>query len=127
MFYLFIHTVDVPDYCAANPKRVLPDPDNCAHYFNCSSVPRQGVRRISSAIALGKYGVECQYPDLFDDLTQQCKNFTNVNCSTRTEPQAPCEYTIPYARLPRVHWKQCNTRMLCWYVEIQMFVGFFYF
>lgn len=97
-FVVFIYTVDVPDYCTANTKRVLPDPDNCAHYYNCSSVPRQGVPRISSATALGKYGAECQYPDLFDDLTQQCRNFTDVNCSTRTEPQAPCEYTILCAR-----------------------------
>ncbi|CAG2185606.1 unnamed protein product [Mytilus edulis] len=83
--------VDVPDYCTAHPSAVLPDPDNCAHYFNCSDPTMATITR-GAGQTPGNYRKECHYPDLFDDSIKQCNNFEMVNCSKKPEPQAPCEY-----------------------------------
>jgi hypothetical protein len=68
-----LFTVDVPDYCKAHPKAILPDPDNCAHYFNCSDATTATITR--ATMAAGNYRKECHYPDLFDDSIKQCNNF----------------------------------------------------
>lgn len=86
----FVFSVDVPEYCQANPSEVLPDPDNCAQYFNCSDPAIRGS--INGAVNLPEnYRKECQYPDLFDPVHKECQTFTAVNCSKRNEPQAPCK------------------------------------
>ncbi|KAK3583070.1 hypothetical protein CHS0354_004015 [Potamilus streckersoni] len=74
-------SVDVPDYCAANPSAIVADEDDCAQFFNCSDPnSRNGT------------AMECKYPDLFSRLTMHCEVFTNTSCDSRMEPQAPCEY-----------------------------------
>lgn len=80
----------MPDYCTANPTKLLPDPDNCAHYFNCSD-PTVNVITRQQNQQIGSYRKECPYPDLFDPVLQQCGMFTTVECKTRPEPQAPCK------------------------------------
>ena len=73
-------SVDVPDYCAANPSAIVADEDDCAQFFNCSDPnSRNGT------------SMECKYPDLFSRLTMHCEVFTNTSCDSRMEPQAPCE------------------------------------
>ncbi|XP_071175832.1 uncharacterized protein [Mytilus edulis] len=84
--------VDIPDYCGANPSDVLPDPDNCGRYYNCSMSPGHGTKRSMSPLKISAYHIECRYPDLFDLTTMQCAGFETVNCPNRKEPQAPCEY-----------------------------------
>nr|XP_034300554.1 uncharacterized protein LOC117681196 [Crassostrea gigas] len=73
--------VDVPDYCSAHPKALLPKEDNCGQYINCSDPGFDG-----------NHTMECQYPDLFSVTTMSCQWFENVTCDSRMEPQAPCEY-----------------------------------
>jgi hypothetical protein len=85
-------TVDVTDYCKAHPKVILPDPDNCAHYFNCSDATTATITR--ATMAAGNYRKECHYPDLYDDSIKQCNKFEMVNCSKKPEPQAPCKFEI---------------------------------
>ena len=79
--YSRLVTVDIPDFCTANPKSILPDPDNCAHFYNCSE-------KMSPLVS---YKHECQYPDLFSTKTRRCENFTTVQCDKRKEPMAPCK------------------------------------
>ncbi|VDI58558.1 Hypothetical predicted protein [Mytilus galloprovincialis] len=86
-----VDKVDVPDYCTAHPSAILPDPANCAHYFNCSDPTMATITR-GAGQTPGNYRKECHYPDLFDDSIKQCNNFEMVNCSKKPEPQAPCEY-----------------------------------
>lgn len=86
-----IFPVDVPEYCQANPSDILPDSENCAHYFNCSDPSATGVIHRASSPPLA-YRKECHYPDLFDPVTKSCQTFTATNCSQRKEPQAPCKY-----------------------------------
>lgn len=83
--------VDIPDYCKAHPTELLPDPDNCAKFFNCSESLIK-PRSSRSNVAIGKFGYECPYPELYDTMLQMCSNFTKVRCTTRWEPMAPCKY-----------------------------------
>ena len=78
--------MDVPGYCKANPREVIPDHDNCAHYFDCTKVNQNRTSRLISIS-----GTECTYPDLFDTQTLTCQRFQSVNCKDRPEPQAPCK------------------------------------
>ena len=91
--FLFIFIVDVPNYCKANPTEVLPDPDNCAHYYNCS-IAMATTYRGGAPVVVSQKQMECPYPDLYDPVLKTCANFTSVNCKTRKEPQAPCKLMI---------------------------------
>ena len=84
LFRVFFITilVDAVHYCAANPSDIIPKPDNCAQYYNCSE----------KSTDLGEHLKECKYPDLFSGATRTCQTFTNVSCEKRLEPQAPCKY-----------------------------------
>ncbi|KAJ8316011.1 LOW QUALITY PROTEIN: hypothetical protein KUTeg_006025 [Tegillarca granosa] len=103
-----VETVDVPDFCKANPQAILPDPDNCAHYFNCSQNSSSIHRKLTS---IGNYRVECSYPDLFDQKWLTCHNFTNVTCDHRPEPQAPCEYQQNLCDVKNTMCKPCQERL----------------
>ena len=72
---------DVDLFCSANPRAVVKDLDNCAHFINCSHKNSD----------LGKFYQECTYPDLFSDVTMKCESFQAVSCKHRPEPQAPCK------------------------------------
>ena len=84
MFKLFyiLFSADAVDYCAANQIDIVPTPDNCAQYYNCSK----------KKTPIGDHVIECQYPDLFSSSSLSCQNFEAVNCSTKMVPQAPCTY-----------------------------------
>ncbi|XP_062607658.1 uncharacterized protein LOC134269470 [Saccostrea cucullata] len=76
-----VPNVDIPDYCLANPKALLPKKDNCGQYINCSDSGFDG-----------NHTMECLYPDLFSLISMSCQWFENVTCHQRMEPQAPCDY-----------------------------------
>ena len=86
-FYWFISTFhhitgNIDPFCQANPTSIVPHPDTCGQYYNCS--------------AMSKYGhhlQECHYPDLFDEVSLTCKNFEQVKCNkSKHEPEAPCKF-----------------------------------
>ena len=78
--YYIIGNID--PFCQANPTSIVPHPDTCGQYYNCS--------------AMSKYGhhlQECHYPDLFDEVSLTCKNFEQVKCKkSKHEPEAPCKF-----------------------------------
>lgn len=90
---MFKLTVDVPKYCQANPTEILPDPDNCAHYYNCS-VAMATTFRSGTPVVVSQKQMECPYPDLYDPVRRMCANFTSIDCKQRKEPQAPCKYSL---------------------------------
>ena len=69
-------------YCTLVPTAIVPHPLQCARYFDC----RQAIG--------GSYLRECRYPQLFDSPTLTCRNFSDVACGNKYEPQAPCKYII---------------------------------
>lgn len=68
----------VKSYCRVNVEAIFAHPRNCAQYYDC----RQVIG--------GSYLRECRYPQLFDERGI-CRNFSEVNCGERTEPEAPCK------------------------------------
>ena len=80
-FNVHFFVEEVPDFCKANPTAVIHSVTNCAEFYNCSD---------------GNKAHECPYPDLFSKISHKCENFTGVDCDNRTEPQAPCKYTIVF-------------------------------
>lgn len=81
-FSLFL-SGNVAEFCKCNPGAVKEVDNNCGQYFNCSALSM-----------FGTYVHECPYPELFDSNMLTCRQFTEVNCDNRTEPQAPCKYFI---------------------------------
>lgn len=90
---MILFTVDVPQYCQAHPTDVLPDPDNCAHYYNCSVAMATSYNG-GRPVVVSQKPMECTYPDLYDPVKKMCTNFTKVDCKTRKEPQAPCKLLL---------------------------------
>ncbi|XP_061184903.1 uncharacterized protein LOC133192909 isoform X1 [Saccostrea echinata] len=71
-------------FCTENPLAIMAHPDNCARYIDCTN--RNSL--------IGQYQHECKYPDLFDSYNNSCKSYREVNCGTRPEPKAPCDYKM---------------------------------
>ena len=67
-------------FCRENPTTILEHQTNCAQYYDC----RKEVG--------GSYLRECRYPQLYDVGERVCKNFSDVKCGIRFEPQAPCKF-----------------------------------
>ncbi|XP_062578132.1 uncharacterized protein LOC134240034, partial [Saccostrea cucullata] len=88
---------DVPSFCMVHKMAILPDPQTCAKYFNCSDY--------------GGSHIECRYPDLYSTQEKRCVNFTLVKCDSRTEPQAPCEYTQNLCHLGDKACPPCPKRL----------------
>lgn len=74
----------VSSYCQQNPDNVLPNPDNCAQFYQCGQINH----------VTGSYLRECIYPKLYDATSQTCKHFTEVQCGARYEPKAPCKISL---------------------------------
>ena len=60
---------------------MMAHPTQCAQFYDCSR----------PASLYGTYLHECQYPQMFDDVSGTCADFTAVNCGSRYEPKAPCK------------------------------------
>ncbi|XP_071165550.1 uncharacterized protein [Mytilus edulis] len=69
-------------YCRSNPLQKIANPNNCAQFYDCSKPTGR----------FGAYLYECQYPQLFNDVTGNCVVFGNVKCGNRFLPQSPCQY-----------------------------------
>ncbi|BFZ01121.1 hypothetical protein BsWGS_04160 [Bradybaena similaris] len=117
--------VDFDHECFNSPGALLPHPDNCHWYFNCSfanleaigsstgqlesyqdvtesssSSDRDGVISMQPfrVIEAGLFVWECRYPQLFDDITGKCREFVNVDCKSRFEAVDQCEYSVRRCR-----------------------------
>ncbi|XP_065924132.1 uncharacterized protein [Magallana gigas] len=71
-------------FCTENPLAIMAHPDNCARYIDCTNRNSR----------IGQYQHECRYPDLFDSYNNSCKSYREINCGTRPEPKAPCDYKM---------------------------------
>lgn len=71
--------------CVGNEGLLIADPNNCARYFNCSSL---AVRYEGFELNQD----ECPYPQLFSIETGFCEDFPEVNCKGRFVPKAPCTF-----------------------------------
>ncbi|KAL3884669.1 hypothetical protein ACJMK2_024787, partial [Sinanodonta woodiana] len=65
--------------CDGSFGSLIPNPLNCAQYYDCRDL-------------LEPILYECEYPQLYSIQSRSCETFTTVNCGSRPEPQAPCEY-----------------------------------
>ena len=67
--------------CKDNPTAILPHPDHCARYVDCSrsSEENGGV-------------MECPYPMLWDVNGKRCEHHELTKCGSRFEPIDPCKY-----------------------------------
>ncbi|BFY97985.1 hypothetical protein BsWGS_01025 [Bradybaena similaris] len=112
--------VDPDHQCFHQPGALLPHPDNCHWYINCSlanlddldTKPGQtesddpGAYSDAGFVSLQPFRVrhagvfvwECRYPQLFDDATGRCREFMNVDCKSKFEPVDQCEYTARHCR-----------------------------
>ncbi|XP_062614311.1 uncharacterized protein LOC134276045 [Saccostrea cucullata] len=88
-------------YCSEYPYAILKHPENCGWYYNCSAGDQ----------AIGKYIEECRYPKLFSTITKRCEDFKDVYCSSRHEPQAPCEYVKNICPLSEQNCIPCPVRL----------------
>ena len=68
-------------FCTVRPSSMMAHPTQCAQFYDCSR----------PASLYGTYLHECQYPQMFDDVSGTCADFTAVNCGSRYEPKAPCK------------------------------------
>lgn len=66
------------EFCKTNSMAVVGNSINCAQYIDCTKNPES-------------YVLECRYPDLFSARHRKCQTFTDVECGSATEPQAPCK------------------------------------
>ncbi|KAJ8313686.1 hypothetical protein KUTeg_008247 [Tegillarca granosa] len=78
------------DMCFGSQKRIVPHPEDCALYYNCSSIYRVIPLYMEQNLH------ECPYPKLFSTETNQCEMFHRVECGKRKEPKWECQY--------RKHW-----------------------
>ena len=81
---LFVDYVDIEEECN-NGADVLPHPDGCQLFYNCSEA--------YYGINMGKYIDECLYPKLFSLYSYKCEDFETVTCGSRTEPKSGCKYS----------------------------------
>nr|XP_034306554.1 uncharacterized protein LOC105340247 isoform X1 [Crassostrea gigas] len=80
------HSAVVEEICRVYPTLIIPHPGECQLYYNCS------LTYTSVPAHLEQHMVECNYPDLFSEKTNQCENFTDVCCGARTEFKDKCSY-----------------------------------
>lgn len=81
MYLLYVFADTVSSYCMIHPSGSLPNPKNCAQFYDCS------VRDSE----YGLYLKECQYPLLYEIETGTCQHYSKVNCGSRYEPVEPCK------------------------------------
>ena len=72
-------------FCRENPNVLIPDPDHCSRYYNCSEPATVEGLNVP-------FKQECKYPRLFGYGATSCQLFTEVQCQRRFEPKAPCKY-----------------------------------
>lgn len=86
--------------CSKNQSSAIPDPANCAKFYDCS--------KLLSSTTLQDMTTECKYPDLFSVKDGKCQDFKSVNCTTRKEPMAPCMLFFSTLSFKKKPAKQIN-------------------
>ena len=77
-------TPTVAERCQNGSTAVFPHPTECQLYYNCSNHvfdPR-----------FEQYMEECLHPQLFDVVTLQCQNYSDVDCGQREELVEYCTF-----------------------------------
>ena len=77
-------TPTVAERCQNGSTAVFPHPTYCQLYYNCSNHvldPR-----------FEEYMEECLHPQLFDVMTMQCQNYSDVDCGQREEVVEYCTF-----------------------------------
>jgi hypothetical protein len=69
--------------CPVKSTMKFAHPSRCAQYYDCASNPANDW--------WGTHLKECEYPELFNDITKACDDFRYVNCGNRLEPKDPCK------------------------------------
>lgn len=82
--FISIYSVDIAAMCAANSSSRVPNPLNCAQYYDCRKRSTLGKSHL----------LECPYPQLFSNISMACEDFQKVDCAQRYEPMAPCKITF---------------------------------
>ncbi|XP_046572060.1 uncharacterized protein LOC124280209 [Haliotis rubra] len=70
--------------CLPGSRALIPHPENCAQYYNCSD-PKQRFR-------WPEHLRECPYPQLYNVITKQCEHYSMVKCGDREQPISHCDY-----------------------------------
>ncbi|XP_067685005.1 uncharacterized protein [Haliotis asinina] len=70
--------------CLPGSRALIPHPENCAQYYNCSA-PRQGYK-------WPQHLRECPFSQLYNVMTKQCEHYSMVKCGDRQEPISHCDY-----------------------------------
>ncbi|XP_041360363.1 uncharacterized protein LOC121376525 [Gigantopelta aegis] len=66
---------------------VLPHPTHCHWFYNCTLSVESDDWMYHEALTQ-----ECPYPKQFSLATRQCENYEDVDCGTRKDAKAPCDY-----------------------------------
>ncbi|CAG2197441.1 unnamed protein product [Mytilus edulis] len=93
----FISFLDVNQTCKSDANRLIPHPNTCQLYYNCSQAvsPIPTWYRLYTHIPQvlrPAYLHECPYPELFSTTTMSCQNYTDVKCGSRYETKNKCDY-----------------------------------
>ncbi|XP_071135271.1 uncharacterized protein [Mytilus edulis] len=89
--------IDVNQTCKSDANRLIPHPNTCQLYYNCSQAvsPIPTWYRLYTHIPQvlrPAYMHECPYPELFSTTTMSCQNYTDVKCGSRYETKNKCDY-----------------------------------
>ncbi|CAG2229574.1 unnamed protein product [Mytilus edulis] len=89
--------IDVNQTCKSDANRLIPHPNTCQLYYNCSQAvsPIPTWYRLYTHIPQvlrPAYLHECPYPELFSTTTMSCQNYTDVKCGSRYETKNKCDY-----------------------------------
>ncbi|XP_060070649.1 uncharacterized protein LOC132550573 [Ylistrum balloti] len=69
----------------------IPHESECQLYYDCTTI--QASLNVTDVEPTDGVSLrECEYPDLFSDVTMKCESFINVNCGKRREPVDKCDY-----------------------------------
>ena len=94
MIMVFLISDNIVAFCSQHPNTRVPNKVNCAQYYDCSN--QNSIYQ--------PYLHECPYPKLFSVATLQCENFEQVTCGARTEPKAPCKFSLLVIRNDLLHF-----------------------
>ena len=78
-------TPTVAERCQNGSTAVFPHPTECQLYYNCSN-------RVPQYYPFEDYMEECIHPQLFDVVTMQCQNYSDVDCGQREELVEYCTF-----------------------------------
>ncbi|CAC5409839.1 unnamed protein product [Mytilus coruscus] len=78
----------ITDQCQTSSSSRIADAEECQRFYDCSL-----VYTIYVPLHFKQHLDECIYPQMFNDITNKCDNFTNVNCGSRKVFVDGCDYS----------------------------------